>query len=84
VIGSASDMVGVWIEPVTAQLMIILFAIGSFLPVGRHSMIPKKPAPDAIRGGNRFSEKIMLDKKLTNVFFAERLAARRYGRQIAL
>jgi hypothetical protein len=24
------------------------------------SMIPKKPAPDLIRGGNRFSEKIML------------------------
>jgi hypothetical protein len=23
-------------------------------------MIPKKPAPDVIRGGNRFSEKIML------------------------
>jgi len=23
-------------------------------------MIPKKPAPDLIRGGNRFSEKIML------------------------
>jgi hypothetical protein len=22
-------------------------------------MIPKKPAPDLIRGGNRFSEKIM-------------------------
>jgi hypothetical protein len=32
VIGSASDMVGVWIEPVIAQLMMILFAIGSFLP----------------------------------------------------
>jgi hypothetical protein len=27
VIGSASDMVGVWIEPVIAQLMMILFAI---------------------------------------------------------
>src|SRR5215470_7496130 len=26
-------------------------------------MIPKKPAPDLIRGGNRFSEKIMLSKK---------------------
>jgi len=24
------------------------------------SMIPKKPAPDLIRGGYRFSEKIML------------------------
>jgi len=23
-------------------------------------MIPKKPAPDWIRGGNRFSDKIML------------------------
>ena len=26
----------------------------------RSNMIPKKPAPDLIRGGNRFSEKIML------------------------
>jgi hypothetical protein len=26
------------------------------------SMIPKKPAPDLIRGGHRFSEKIMLEK----------------------
>jgi hypothetical protein len=26
-------------------------------------MIPKKPAPDLIRGGNRFSEKIMLKTK---------------------
>jgi hypothetical protein len=25
-------------------------------------MIPKKPAPDLIRGGNRFSEKIMRQK----------------------
>jgi hypothetical protein len=25
-------------------------------------MIPKKPAPDLIRGGNRFSDKIMLKK----------------------
>jgi len=25
-------------------------------------MIAKKPAPDLIRGGNRFSEKIMLRK----------------------
>ena len=31
VIGSASDMVGVWIEPVIAQLMTI-FAIAVFLP----------------------------------------------------
>ena len=28
--------------------------------MGGGSMIPKKPAPDAIRGGNRFSEWIML------------------------
>jgi hypothetical protein len=27
-------------------------------------MIPKKPAPDLIRGGSRFSEKIMLKQKL--------------------
>jgi hypothetical protein len=26
-------------------------------------MIPKKPAPDLIRGGYRFSEKIMLKQK---------------------
>jgi hypothetical protein len=26
-------------------------------------MIPKKPAPDPIRGGNRFSEKIMLKQQ---------------------
>src|SRR5262245_42664792 len=26
-------------------------------------MIPKKPAPDLIRGGNRFSEKIMLEQE---------------------
>jgi hypothetical protein len=26
-------------------------------------MIPKKPAPDLIRGGNRFSEQIMLKQK---------------------
>jgi hypothetical protein len=26
-------------------------------------MIPKKPAPDVIRGGYRFSEKIMLPTK---------------------
>src|SRR6202050_3287536 len=34
VIGSASDMVGVWIEPVIAQLMTI-FAIAVFLPLSR-------------------------------------------------
>jgi hypothetical protein len=27
-----------------------------------YSMIPKKPAPDLIRGGYRFSEKIMLQQ----------------------
>jgi hypothetical protein len=26
-------------------------------------MIPKEPAPDLIRGGNRFSEKIMRQEK---------------------
>jgi len=26
-------------------------------------MIPKKPAPDLIRGGNRFSDKIMLKQE---------------------
>jgi hypothetical protein len=33
VIGSASDIVGVWIEPVIAQLITILFAI-SHSPFG--------------------------------------------------
>src|SRR5579872_4312611 len=33
VIGSASDMVGVWIEPVIAQLMTSLFAMDHFLPL---------------------------------------------------
>jgi hypothetical protein len=28
-----------------------------------HSMIPKKLAPDVIRGGNRFSKKIMLQQR---------------------
>jgi hypothetical protein len=37
-------------------------------------MIPKKPAPDLIRGGNRFSEKIM--------FKGKKLARRRIGRVI--
>jgi hypothetical protein len=27
-------------------------------------MIPKKPAPDLIRGGYRFSDKIMLTEKV--------------------
>src|SRR5207253_10257091 len=31
-------------------------------PKPRWSMIPKKPAPGLIRGGNRFSEKIMLQE----------------------
>jgi hypothetical protein len=36
VIGNASDMVGVWIDPVIAQLMMILFAMVavSLLPTG--------------------------------------------------
>jgi len=29
----------------------------------RESMIPKKPVPDTIRDGNRFSEKIMLKQE---------------------
>jgi hypothetical protein len=33
VTGSASDIVGVWIDPVIAQLMMILFAIGVSLPL---------------------------------------------------
>jgi hypothetical protein len=31
--------------------------------IARESMIPKKHAPDLIRGGCRFSEKIMLQQK---------------------
>jgi len=27
-------------------------------------MIPKKPAPDLIRGGSRFSEKIMIKREI--------------------
>jgi hypothetical protein len=30
-------------------------------------MIPKKPAPDLIRGGNRFSDKIMRKKMRTSL-----------------
>jgi hypothetical protein len=29
-------------------------------------MIPKRPAPDLIRGGNRFSAKIMIKLKSSN------------------
>jgi hypothetical protein len=32
-------------------------------PENHRSMIPKKPVPDLIRDGNRFSEKIMLHPK---------------------
>jgi hypothetical protein len=31
-VGSASDMVGVWIEPVIAQLMMILFVVAFTCP----------------------------------------------------
>jgi hypothetical protein len=31
-------------------------------------MIPKKPAPDLIRGGRRFSKKIMLKQKVLFVY----------------
>ena len=43
VIGSASDMVGVWIEPVIAQLMMI-FAMVRFLPYARALMAAFIPA----------------------------------------
>jgi hypothetical protein len=36
------------------------------------SMIPKKPAPDLIRGGHRFSEKIMLEQRSWNVMMVRR------------
>src|SRR6266849_5142327 len=39
-------------------------------------MIPKKPAPDVIRGGYRFSDKIMLQQK-AGASTAERGAERR-------
>src|SRR5579862_1354821 len=45
-------------------------------PEGRlahHSMIPKKPAPDLIRGGYRFSDKIM---RITKKLFALDATAR--------
>jgi len=35
---------------------------GTFFRAGSRSMIPKMPAPDLIRGGYRFSEKIMLQQ----------------------
>ena len=35
-------------------------------------MIPKKPAPDLIRGGYRFSEKIMLKLTLAAVLLGAR------------
>jgi len=38
-------------------------AQGGVWRFGLQSMIPKKPAPDLIRGGNRFSEKIMLQQE---------------------
>jgi hypothetical protein len=31
--------------------------------LANQSMIPKEPAPDLIRGGDRFSEKIMLKQR---------------------
>jgi hypothetical protein len=31
-------------------------------------MIPKKPAPDLIRGGYRFSDKIMLKAETSRIF----------------
>jgi hypothetical protein len=37
---------------------------GEPIECGHYGMIRKKPAPDLIRGGNRFSEKIMLHQKL--------------------
>jgi hypothetical protein len=35
-------------------------------------MMPKKPAPDLIRGGNRFSEKIMLKQEINNELIQRR------------
>src|SRR5674476_714312 len=42
-------------------------------------MIPKKPAPDLIRGGNRFSEKIMRKAKICEAK-EEIMAAQSYDR----
>jgi hypothetical protein len=42
VIGNASDMVGVWIEPVIAQLMMILFAMVAV------SLLPTGPSADLL------------------------------------
>jgi hypothetical protein len=35
-------------------------------------MIPKKPAPDLIRGGNRFSEEIMLKQEINDELIQRR------------
>jgi hypothetical protein len=44
VIGSASDIVGVWIEPVIAQLMMILLAMvaASLSPVRYQLIFPRR------------------------------------------
>jgi hypothetical protein len=44
VIGSASDIVGVWIEPVIAQLMMILLAMvaASLSPVPYQLIFPRR------------------------------------------
>ncbi len=34
-------------------------------------MIPRKPAPDLIRGGSRFSDKIMLHYGFGRIFYGE-------------
>src|SRR5208337_4111283 len=58
-------------------------AHGALLPwnVTPTSMIPKKPAPDLIRGGPRFSEKIMLQRKTAALFggLGTRIARHRLG-----
>src|SRR3981081_2222516 len=46
-------------------------------------MIPKKPAPDLIRGGNRFSDKIMLNVlKTANEGAEGRAVAHRFAARV--
>jgi hypothetical protein len=46
------------------QIALMLRCRAAWLGANRQSMIPKKPAPDLIRGGRRFSDNIMLKRKI--------------------
>jgi hypothetical protein len=74
VIGSASDIVGVCIEPVIAQLMMILFAMVAFSPVSSwfpdnasaavRANFGRRPAVRLVSIGPRSSGKIGQPKRL--------------------